>query len=157
MRLGQVLADRALALVEVGHGVEPEAVQAEVEPEAEHLEHRFLDLGVVVVEVGLVGEEPVPVVGAGRSVPRPVRGLGVDEDDPRVLVASTVSDHTYQSRLGLSGPPSATPGTTGGRRGVVHDQVGDHADPPRVRGVDQLVHVVDVSVVRVTAVKSAMS
>jgi hypothetical protein len=30
---------------------------------------------------------------------------------------------------------------------VVHDQVGDHPDPPRVRGVDQLLHVVHGPVV----------
>jgi hypothetical protein len=62
VRLGQVLAVRALALVEVRHGVEPEAVEPEVEPEAQHVEHRLLHLGVVVVEVGLVAEEAVPVV-----------------------------------------------------------------------------------------------
>ena len=87
MRLGQVLAVGAVALEEVGHGVEAEAVEAEVEPEAQRLEHRLLDLGVVVVEVRLVGEEAVPVVLAGLLVERPVRRLGVDEDDPRVLVA----------------------------------------------------------------------
>ena len=31
--------------------------------------------------------------------------------------------------------------------GVVHHQVGDHADPPRVRGVDQVVDVLDRPVV----------
>ena len=67
VRLGQVLAVRALALVEVGHGVEAEAVEPEVEPEAEDVEHRLLHLGVVVVQVGLVGEEAVPVVGAGTG------------------------------------------------------------------------------------------
>ena len=70
VRLGQVLAVGALALEEVGHGVEAEAVEAEVEPEAQDLEHRLLDLGVVVVEVGLVGEEAVPVVGAAPARPR---------------------------------------------------------------------------------------
>ena len=116
MRLGQVLAVGALALVEVGHGVEAEAVEAEVEPEAQDVEHRLLDLGVVEVEVGLVGEEAVPVVGAGLVVPGPVRRLGVGEDDPRVLVAcATVSDQTYQSRSGEPGGAARAPGTTRGR------------------------------------------
>ena len=69
VRLGQVLAVGAVALVQVGHGVEPEAVHAEVEPEAQDLEHRLLDLGVVEVEVRLVGEEAVPVVGAAPGRP----------------------------------------------------------------------------------------
>jgi hypothetical protein len=35
-----------------GHGVEAEAVEAEVEPEADDVEHPLGDLGVVVVQVG---------------------------------------------------------------------------------------------------------
>ena len=62
VRLGQVLPVRAVALVQIRHGVEPEPVEAEVEPEAEHVQHLLLHLGVVVVQVGLVAEEPVPVV-----------------------------------------------------------------------------------------------
>jgi hypothetical protein len=34
--LGQVLADRALTLVEVGHRVQPQAVDAHPEPEVQH-------------------------------------------------------------------------------------------------------------------------
>ena len=43
VRLGQVLAVGALALEEVGHGVEAEAVEPEVQPEAQDVEHRLLD------------------------------------------------------------------------------------------------------------------
>src|SRR5256885_12071109 len=39
----------------------------------------FRSLGVVVVEVGLVGEEPVPVVLLAVRVPGPVRPLRVGE------------------------------------------------------------------------------
>ena len=114
VRPRQVLAVRALVLEEVRHGVEPEAVEAEVEPEAQHLEHRVLDLRVLVIEVGLVVEEAVPVVLAAHGIPRPVRGLAVHEDDARVLVA--VSRPTRRTNR-----PSAfrgccvTPGTTDGR------------------------------------------
>ena len=37
--LRQVLAVGAVPLEQVGHGVEAEAVEAEVEPEADHVEH----------------------------------------------------------------------------------------------------------------------
>ena len=50
------------ALYRYGDGVEAEAVEAEIEPEADDPEHGLDDLGVVVVEVGLVVEEAVPVV-----------------------------------------------------------------------------------------------
>ena len=40
---------------------------------------------VVEIEVGLVGVEAVPVIGAGDRVPGPVRVLGVAEDDRGVL------------------------------------------------------------------------
>ena len=86
MGLLEVLAVGALALVEVGHRVEPEAVEAHVEPERHRLEDRVVDLRVVEVQVRLVGEEPVPEVLLADRVPGPVRRLGVDEDDPGVLV-----------------------------------------------------------------------
>ncbi len=70
VRLGEVLAVRPVALVEVRHRVEPEAVEPEVEPEAKHVQHLLLHLGVVVVQVGLVREEAVPVVLAARRRPR---------------------------------------------------------------------------------------
>ena len=88
--LGQVLAVGAVALVEIGDGVEAEAVEADVEPEAHDVEHRLLDLFVLVVEVGLVGEEAVPVVLLALRVPGPVRPLGVDEDDPGLRPALVV-------------------------------------------------------------------
>ena len=65
--LGEVLAVRAVALEEVRHGVEAEAVEPEAEPEPDDVEHGVGDLGVVVVEVGLVVEEAVPEVLAARG------------------------------------------------------------------------------------------
>ena len=88
--LGQVLAVGAVALEQVGDGVEAEAVEADVEPEAHDVEHHLLDLGIVVVEVGLVTEEAVPVVLLALGVPRPVGALGVDEDDPGLRPALVV-------------------------------------------------------------------
>ena len=103
MRLGQVLAVGAFALVEVGHGVGAEAVDAEVEPVVHGVEHRLLHLGVVVVEVGLVREEAVPVEARAVS-------LHVQFDfsvSVKMMRASlyfwAVSLHTYQSRFGESG------------------------------------------------------
>ncbi len=62
VRLAQVLVARALALHEVGNGVEPQAIDPLVEPEAHHLGDRALDVRIVEVEVGLMAEEAVPVV-----------------------------------------------------------------------------------------------
>ena len=84
VRRGQVLAVGALRLVQVRHRVEPEAVDAQVQPEPQRLEDRVLHARVLVVQVRLVGEEPVPEVLLADRVEGPVRGLGVDEDDPRV-------------------------------------------------------------------------
>ena len=147
MGLRQVLAVGAVALVEVGHGVEAEAVHAEVQPEAQRLEHRLLDLGVVEVEVRLVGEEAVPEVGAGLLVPGPVGRLGVGEDDPRLLVAVHGVRPHVPVALGRVGRGAGLlePRVVGG--GVVHHEVGDHADAALVGGLDEVAHVVDGPVV----------
>ena len=67
--LRKVLAVGAVALEEVGHGVETEAVEPDVEPEAHDVEHHVLHLGVAVVEIGLMAEEAMPVVLLARADP----------------------------------------------------------------------------------------
>ena len=66
----QVFATGALAFVEIGHGVQPQPVHAQVEPEIHHLDHFVMHLRVVPVEVRLVREEAVPVIGARPRRPR---------------------------------------------------------------------------------------
>ena len=141
--LGQVLAVAAGTLEEIGHGVEPEPVEAHVEPEAHRLQDRLEDLGVVVVEVGLVGEEPVPVVLLAHRVPGPVGRLGVDEDDPRLLVELVgVGPHVE-----VAVRPVGVLATGLEPRvlvaGVVHHEVDDHADVALVRLVEEVVEVLD--------------
>ena len=145
--LGEVLAVRVVRLVQVRHGVEPEAVHAEVEPEPEHLDQRVLDLGVLVVEVGLVREEPVPVIGAGLVVPGPVRRLGVGEDDARALVAVHGVRPDVPVSLGVvrAGARLLEPRVVGRR--VVHDQVGDDAHAALVGRLDEVADVLDRAVV----------
>ncbi len=147
MRLGQVLAVRPLPLEEVRDGVEPEAVDPEVEPEAQHLEHHLLHLGVVEVEVGLVMEEAVPVVLAAHRVERPVRRLAVDEDDPRVRVAvvGVRPDVPVALRALRIGARLLEPRMV--RRCVVHDEVGDDAHAALVGLRDELAEVLDRPVV----------
>ena len=153
VRLGQVLAVGALTREQVGHCVEPQPVEPELQPEADHVEHRLLDLGVVVVEVRLVVEEAMPVVGARDRVPRPVGGLGVDEDDPRIRVALVCVRPHVPVALGRvrAGAGLLEPRMVAG--GVVDDHVRDHAHAALVGGVDEAAHVFDRAVVRVHRVE----
>ena len=84
--LGQVFAIGALSLEKVGHSVEPHAVHAHFQPEVDYPEHRLAHMRAVVVEVRLMGIEPVPVIGLGNGVPGPVRGLEVLENDSSVQI-----------------------------------------------------------------------
>ena len=87
VRLRQVLARGALALDQVRHRVDAEAVHAEIEPELHHPPDLFANGRIVVVQVRLVAEEAVPVVLLRHRVPRPVRQLRVAEDDADAAVA----------------------------------------------------------------------
>ena len=143
MRLGQVLAVGAFAFEQVRHRVQPESVDAQPQPEAQHVDHRFLHGGVLVVQVGLVGEEAVPVELLAHRVEGPVGLLGVDEDDARVLVllAGITPDVVVAVGPGRVAAGFLEPGVR--IRGVVHHQVGDDADAALVRGIQQRDEVVD--------------
>ena len=80
----QVLVARALALDEIRNGVEPQAIDALVQPEPHDARDGALHVRIVEVQVGLVAEEAVPVVLLRNRIERPVRRLGVREDDARV-------------------------------------------------------------------------
>src|SRR5690606_34755766 len=80
--LGQVLVVGAVALAQIGDGVEPEAVDAGIQPALHHLHHSADNARIVEIQIGLVREEAMPVIGAGLGVPGPVRLLGVGEDNP---------------------------------------------------------------------------
>ena len=148
MGLREVLAVRPGPLEQVRHRVEAEPVEPDVEPELDHVHHRVADVGVVVVQVGLMVEEPVPVELAPGVVIAPVRRFGVDEDDAGVLVdLVAVGPHVPVGH----GPVTAEarllePRVLVGR--VVHHQVGDDPDALGVRLLDQADGVAEVAVAR---------
>ncbi len=150
VRLGQVLVAGAVALHQIGNGIEPETVDAEVEPETHRLEDGFEHRRVVEIQVGLVAEEAVPEELLGHRVPRPVGLLGVGEDDPRALV----------DLVGVAPHVEVPLGRTRRRvarrleprvfvRRVVDDQLGDHAQAALVRLFEHLLEVGERAVLRV--------
>nr|GFD36146.1 hypothetical protein [Tanacetum cinerariifolium] len=62
--------------------LQPQPIDAHVQPVTHHFEHRFHDLRVVEVQVWLVRVKPVPEVLTGHRVPGPVGFLSVEKDDP---------------------------------------------------------------------------
>ena len=152
MSLRQVLAVGPLALVQVGHGIEPHAVDAHVEPEIDERKDRLPDRRVVEIEVRLMGVEPMPVVSLGHRVPAPVRGLEVLEDHPGVLVLLRVVAPDVEVALRTAGrrmPGALKPGMVVG--GVIDHQLGDDPDAVIVGGVEKRLEVVESAVVGMNA------
>ena len=145
MRRGQVLAVGSLLLVQVGHRVQPEAVDAQVQPEPQGRQDVLLDGRVLVVEVGLVGEEAVPVVLLADGVEGPVGGFGVDEDDAGVLVLLVVVGPDVVVAVGAVGVGAGLLEPRVLVAGVVHDEVDDDAHAALVGGVDELDEVGEVA------------
>jgi hypothetical protein len=150
VRLGQVLADRALALDQVRHRIEPQPVDAAIEPEPHHADDRVEHPRVVEVQVRLVMEEPVPVVGLRGVVPAPVGGLGVREDDPDPFVFAVGVAPDVEVPLGGAGrrPARGLEPRVLIRR-VVDDELGDDADVAAVRFGDHAVEIGERAVARV--------
>ena len=147
VRLRQVLVVGALALDEVGHRIEPQAVDAHVEPEVHDSQHGLEHCRVVEVEIGLVGIEAVPEIGLGFGVPRPVGAQRIDEDDARAGIFLVAVGPDVEIALGRARRRHAgalEPGVLVG--GMVDHQLGDDADAEPVGFLDQLLHVVEGAV-----------
>ena len=150
MGLGQVLAVGSLALIEIGHGIQPQPVDPQLEPEIDDGENGRPDRRIVEVEVGLMGVEPVPVIGLGDRVPAPVRGLEVLEDHPGVLVllGGIVPHVEIAFRAAGRGAPGALePGMLVGR--VIQHQLGDDPNTTVMRRFEEGLEVLELPILRV--------
>ncbi|MET4796433.1 hypothetical protein ABIF64_008611 [Bradyrhizobium japonicum] len=142
MRLREVLVRSALALAQIGNGVEPEAVDAGIQPALHHLDERADHARIVEIEVRLVREEAVPVERPGLGVPGPVRFLGVGEDDPRALVflVGVAPDIPVAgARARMAAARALEPFVLVG--GVIDDELGDDAQAALLRFLDEALEV----------------
>src|SRR5262245_32953444 len=80
----------SFALAQIRNGAQTEAIDAEIEPAPHDLNHGRKHARIVVTEIRLMRKEPVPVVGPCKRVPRPIRFLGVAEDDARSRIGLVV-------------------------------------------------------------------
>ena len=137
------LVAQALLLDQPVGDVDPEPVDAAVEPEAEDVDEHVADLGVAPVEVGLRAVEQVQVPLAVRDA-RP--GVAAEDGLPVVrrlgAVRSTAVTEEVAGALGAAragGKRGLEPDVLA--RGVVGHQVDDHLQPEVVGGGEQHVGV----------------
>ena len=100
-----------------------------------------------------MGEEAVPVILVAHGVVGPVRLLGVDEDDARVLVAAVGGAPHVVVAVGAGRlhPGGLEPRMLVGR--VIHDQIGDDAQAAGVGRVEKSLEVLDGAVGGMDAVE----
>ena len=136
-------------LGEQADDVHPEPVDAAVEPAVHHRVDGLPDLGVLPVEVGLLGGEQVQVVLARLGVVGPRRSR-----ERRAPVGRLRTRRTGLEALARWSPPVPVALGVVLRRprlleprvrgaGVVDDQVHDQLHPALVQGGDQLVELVE--------------
>ena len=150
VRFGDVLATGAVALDEVGDGVQAEAVHAHVHPEAHGVEDFFHHARVVEVQVGLVREEAMPVVLLRDLVPGPVGFFGVGEDDADAfveLVGVRPDVHLAFGRALWRAARGLEPRVLIGR--VIDDELDHHLHVAGVGFVEKLLEVGEGAVGRI--------
>ena len=131
--VGRVVAELGV-LEHLAQRVDAEAVDAAVEPEAQHVEHRLAHRRVAPVEVGLLAQVGVRVVLAALGVERP--GRTAEDAQPvvgRAAVRRRVAPEVRSRR------DSREPRVLVG--GVVGHEVEQHAQPAVVRGGHERVEV----------------
>ena len=149
--------DRALrqpdGLDQERHGVDAEAGQPQLQPEAHDLGDLVADLRVGDVQVGLEAVEAVQVVLARLLVPGPVGFLLVGEDDVARLLRGLLVGPDVEIAVGrvAVGARGLEPRMLVG--GVVDDEVGDHPDAAVARRAHELDEVAVRAQPRVDAVE----
>ena len=144
--LGQILTIRTFAFDEVWNRVQAEGVNAHFQPELHHIPHLFPNRVVVVVEIGLVTEEAVPIEGFRNRVPGPVGRLSIKKDDAgaRVAAVGITPDVPIAARIVLRTSRLLKPGML--IRGVIQDHFDDDPDAPLVGRVEKLPEILQCSV-----------
>ena len=147
--LRQILVVGAFAFDQIGNRIEPETVDAQIEPEAHHAERRFEHVRVVEIQVGLVAEKAMPVMRLRHAVPGPVRRFRISENDARARVlVRIVAPHVIVA-LGRTFRRTARrlePGVLIG--GVVDDELGDDLQAAMVRFAHEVAKIAARSVSR---------
>src|SRR5919198_2811955 len=86
MGLRQIFAVRSIPLYEIRNRIEAKSIYPHLQPEAHDVLHRLEYLRIIKVQIRLMAEEAMPEELLRHRIPRPVRRLGVREDDPRAGV-----------------------------------------------------------------------
>ena len=138
MRLGQVLAVRPLALEQVGTASRRNPSRPRSSQKRSTSSIAVLHRGLVVVEVGLVAEEAVPVVRRRPASSQVQFEVSVSMKmirASRVAVGCVRPDVPVALRRVGARARLLEPAVVD--RGVVHHEVGDHADAALVGRVDE--------------------
>ena len=120
--------------------VDPKAVDAAVEPEAEDLVEAVLHGLVMPVEIGLLGREEVEVVVARLLVERPGRAAECGRPGVRRAAVPAGPEHVALP-VGVRGVGDRVPKPLVLVGRVVGNNVDRHLDPALVRVGDELVEV----------------
>ena len=150
----QVLTVGAFLLVKVGNRVQPQSVHSHLEPEIEGIEYGLVDLGILKVQIRLVGVKTVPVIGLGNRVPCPVAGFKILENDAGfgVFCRCVAPDIEVSPRTAGFGPAGALkPGMLIG--GVIDHQFRDHFQLPLMRFPKKSLKIAQGAVTRMNGLK----
>ncbi len=148
VRLGQILAVGSVALDQVRNRVQPEPVHPDIEPELHHPPHGLEHGGIVVVQIRLVAEKAVPVIGFRDRVPRPVGHFRVQKNDAGVLVAVVGVAPHIPIALGIVARAARFLKPRVLVRGVIQHQLDDHPDSALVRGFQERLEIIQLAVIR---------
>src|SRR6266705_5859710 len=88
MRLRQIFAWSPLALYEIRNRVKSETIYAQIKPERHYFPQRLKNVRIVKIQIGLMAEKSMPVVGIRNGIPGPVGRFCVDKNDPHALIKS---------------------------------------------------------------------
>ena len=68
----KIFAVCAVFLKQIRHGIQPESVESQIQPETHRIQHLLLHFGILVIQIRLVREKSMPIVLPANRVITPV-------------------------------------------------------------------------------------
>src|SRR4029079_16537276 len=153
MRFREVLSIGSFSLKQVRHSIQPKTINTHTTPKINYLKNFVLDFWVVIIKIGLMLKEAMPVILLRHLIPCPVTALKILENNSNIFIfRRIITPHIVIPFVGISrrSPCSLKPMML--IRSMIDDELRDHFQVATMRLFQKLLKLINIPVGSIDAV-----